>query len=176
MMKYQVRHRGRELAVEIDGEPPHYVLHIDGRRRSVDATTLGDRSLLSVLLDHASYLAHVVPVDGTPGHYEVSIGGKHARFHVLDELAAMAQQMHAPAASGRVVVHSPMPGLVVDVRVQPGDVVRPGSPLVVVEAMKMQNELASEVTGTVREVHAQVNQAVDSGAALVVIEADGSSA
>ena len=174
-MKYQVRHQGREFVVEVEGEPPCYVLHIDGRRATLDASMLGDRSLLNVLLDHVSYLAHVVPVAGTPGHFEVSIGGKQARFHVLDELAAMAQQMHAPAATGRVVVPSPMPGLVVDVRVRPGDAVRPGSPLVVVEAMKMQNELTSEVTGTVREVHAQVNQPVESGATLVIIEADASS-
>ena len=172
-MKYRVRHQGREFAVEVDGEPPRYALRIDGRPVMVDASTLGDRSLLSVLFDHQSYLAHVVPLPGAPGHFEVSIAGKHARFHVLDELAAMAQQMHAPAAAGRIVVQSPMPGLVVDVRVRPGDAVQPGTPLVVVEAMKMQNELTSEVLGTVREVHAQVNQAVDSGAALVVIEADG---
>ena len=175
-MKYQVRVQNQLFDVEVDGEAPLYVLRIDGRRATVDATTLGDRSLLSLLLDHVSYLAHVVPASDAPGSFDVSIGGKQVRVRVLDELAAMAQEMHAPAVQGQVVLRSPMPGLVVDVRVRPGDRVQAGSAVVVVEAMKMQNELASEVAGTVREVQAQVNQAVESGAPLVVIEADGSTA
>ncbi len=172
-MKYQVRAQDHQFEVEVGGEAPQYLLRIDGRQATVDACTLGDRSLLSVLLDHVSYLAHVVPVHAAPGAFDVSIGGKQVRIRVLDELAAMAQQMQAPAVQGRVVLRSPMPGLVIDVRVRPGDRVRAGSPLVVVEAMKMQNELASEVAGTVSEVQAQLNQAVESGATLVVIEADG---
>ena len=172
-MKYQVRAQERQFEVEVDGEAPHYFLRIDGRPATVDASTLGDRSLLSLLLDHVSYLAHVVPASSALGTFDVSIGGKQVRIRVLDELAAMAQQMHAPPVQGSVVLRSPMPGLVIDVRVRPGDRVRAGSPLVVIEAMKMQNELASEVTGTVREVQAQLNQAVESGAVLVVIEADG---
>ncbi len=171
-MKYHVQAQGREWLVEIEGDSPRYVLHIDGRRTLADVSKLGDPSLLSILLNNVSYLAHVVPTSDHPGAFEVSTGGKLAQVRVLDELAAMAQQMQPPQVQGRVIVQSPMPGLVVDVCVQPGDRVQRGSRLVVVEAMKMQNELTSEVTGTVREVPAQLNQAVESGATLVVIEAD----
>jgi biotin carboxyl carrier protein len=167
-----VRHGQRSFEVEIAGDPPHYSLSIDGRPTRADAATLGDESLLSILLEKVSYLAHVVPTGDKRGRLEVSIGGKSSQFQVLDELSAMAQQMHAPQAQGRVVLESPMPGLVVAVRTAPGDRVEPGTPLVVVEAMKMQNELASEVHGVVSEVQAQVNQAVDSGTPLVVIEAE----
>jgi len=171
-MKYQVRTQDREWLVEIEGESPVYVLHIDGRRILADVSKLGDPSLLSILLDNVSYLAHAVAANDNPGAFEVSIGGKLAQVRVLDELAALAQQMQPAQTQGRVVVQSPMPGLVVDVCVEPGDVVQRGSRLVVVEAMKMQNELTSEVAGTVREVTAQLNQAVESGATLLVIEAD----
>jgi biotin carboxyl carrier protein len=63
-----------------------------------------------------------------------------------------------------------MPGLVVELRVKPGDAVQVGQPLVVMEAMKMQNELVSESPGVVREVRVRLQQAVESGTELVVIE------
>lgn len=170
-MKYQVRYRQRSFEVEIHGEAPTYSLSIDGRAARADAAMLGDDSLLSILLENVAYLAHAVPTTDTAGQLEVSIAGKWCRFQVLDELSAMAQQLHAPQAQGRLVLESPMPGLVVAIRVAPGDRVEPGTPLVVVEAMKMQNELLSEVHGVVREVPAQLDQAVDSGAPLVIIDA-----
>jgi biotin carboxyl carrier protein len=173
-MKYQVRHGQRSFEVEIHGEPPHYTLSIDGHEAHADAATLGDDSLLSILLENVSFLAHAVPAGTSRGRLEVSIAGKSCTFDVLDELSAMAQQMHAPQAQGRVVLESPMPGMVVGIRVSPGERVEPGTPLVVVEAMKMQNELASEVHGVVHEVPARLNQPVESGAPLIVIEADGS--
>lgn len=175
-MKYTVKVGKQSFAVEVEGESPRYVLSIDGRRAAIDTARLGDESLLSVLLDHESFLAHVVPVEGRRGLYDVAIGGKVARLEVLDELAALAQQLHASETRGRFVLAAPMPGLVVEVRVRPGDRVEAGSPLVVMEAMKMQNELTSELAGTVREVPARVNAAVETGAPLVVVEAHGASA
>lgn len=171
-MKYKVAFGERRFEVEIRGAPPVYELVIDGRRARVDAAHLGDESLLSLLLDNDSYLAHVVPSEARRGAYDVSIAGKFARVEVLDELASMAQALHAPQNAGRFVLASPMPGLVVEVRVQPGDRVEVGSALVIMEAMKMQNELASEVAGHVTEVRARVGAAVESGAELVVVEAD----
>ena len=169
-MKYQVRYRQRSFEVEISGEPPHYLLHIDGRAMQSDAATLGDESLLSVLLDNVSFLAHAVPTGDVRGQIEVSIGGKSCKFEVLDELSAMAQQMHAPQAQGQIVLESPMPGLVVAIHVAPGDRVEPGSPLVVVEAMKMQNELVAPASGVVAEVSVKKGQSVNAGDALVAIE------
>jgi biotin carboxyl carrier protein len=170
-MKYQVRYGEREIEVDIEGEPPRYVLRLDGEPMRADVTTLGDPSLFSMLIENVSCLAHVVKA--APGVFEVSMGGKLARFEVLDQLAAMAQRMHAPSTGGDSVLRSPMPGLVVSVRVAPGDRVEPGTPLVVVEAMKMQNEMTSEVAGIVRAVHVREHQSVESGAELVRIDRDG---
>lgn len=171
-MKYEVRLGERSFEVEIGGVGPHYDLVIDGRCVQVDAERLGDASLLSILLENDSYLAHVVPAESRTGRFDVSIGGKVARLAVLDPLSVLADQLHAEGSSGSYVVEAPMPGLIVDVHVAPGDRVEVGTPLVVIEAMKMQNELASEVTGTVREVHARPQLAVESGAPLMAIEAD----
>ena len=66
-MKYEVRMGAKCFDVEIDGVAPRYVLHIDGRRVEVNAERLGDESLLSMLLDSHSYLAHVAPADSRRG-------------------------------------------------------------------------------------------------------------
>jgi len=171
-MKYQVRIGDRRFDVEIDGVAPEYALTIDGRALRVDAQRLGDASLLNVLLEHAAFLAHVVPVESRRGQLDVSIGGKVARLEVLDPLSVLAEQLQGETASLSYVLEAPMPGLVVEVHVAPGDRVAVGTPLVVIEAMKMQNELSSEVAGTVREVRASAQEAVESGAPLVAIEAD----
>ena len=171
-MKYTVRMQQRVFLVEITGEAPAYALTIDGEPFQVDAANLGDDSLLTMLLNGESVLAHTRHADSRRDAFDVSIGGKYRRLEVLDELASASYKLQEEKARGLFVLEAPMPGLVVAVRVQPGDRVEAGTPLVVMEAMKMQNELASEVAGIVREVRAKVDQAVDSGYELLVIEAE----
>jgi biotin carboxyl carrier protein len=73
-------------------------------------------------------------------------------------------------AEGRRAVRAPMPGRVVRVLVKPGDTVAARQPLVVVEAMKMENELRATAPGTIAEVHAREGMPVDAGAVLVVVQ------
>ena len=171
-MKYVVSWQDRTWEVEVSGSRPEYCVTIDGKEYPVDAHTLGDPSMLSVLLNHASFLTHVIPSTTSRDHWDVSMGGKFARIEVLDELSSMAKQMHAAQSGGSYVLNAPMPGLIVDIKVETGDRVEVGSPLIVMEAMKMQNELTSEIDGTVREIHTALQDAVESGAKLMEIEAD----
>jgi biotin carboxyl carrier protein len=76
----------------------------------------------------------------------------------------------AADAGGAYTVLSPMPGLIVDVKVAAGDTVEAGQAVVIMEAMKMQNELAADVGGVVKEVLVGPGSTVDSQAPLVVIE------
>jgi biotin carboxyl carrier protein len=170
-MKLVVRVPGRSFQVEVERRADAWAVVVDGKHLPVDVNHLGDPSLLTMLVGNRSVLAHTRVADSHRGLYDVSIGGRHRRLEVLDPLAAATQEARRGAASGRFALEAPMPGLVVAVRVQPGDAVQPGTPLVVMEAMKMQNELASDIAGLVREVHATVGQAVESGTELVVIEA-----
>lgn len=169
-MKYSVRVQGREFQVDIQGDGPAYRITIDGRPFEVNACSLGDDALLTMLLDNESHLAHTRIADARRGLVDVAIGGKYRRLEVLDELAAATAHAAGTNHQGRFVLEAPMPGLVVALRVKPGDVVEAGTPLVVMEAMKMQNELVSEAAGVVREVRVRLQQAVESGAELVVIE------
>jgi len=90
---------------------------------------------------------------------------------ILDE-----RRLRMRAAGGRFAVEgpqtivAPMPGKVVKVLVKVGDEVKEGQGLVVVEAMKMENELASPKDGVVKEIHAKENASVESGAKLLVVE------
>ena len=74
------------------------------------------------------------------------------------------------AGSGPQRVIAPMPGKVVRVLVKPGDAVAARQPVVVVEAMKMENELRASREGTVAEIHAREGMSVDAGALLLVIQ------
>lgn len=84
--------------------------------------------------------------------------------------APAAPKPAAPAAgAGGGAVCAPMPGTILDVKVKVGDAVKPGDVLLILEAMKMENELASDKAGTVKEVKVTKGQAVSGGDALVVI-------
>jgi biotin carboxyl carrier protein len=78
----------------------------------------------------------------------------------------------AAAATGPRPVRAPMPGLIVRVEVEPGQEVRAGQPIVIMEAMKMENELRAEAAGLVARVLVAAGQPVEKGAILVEFEAD----
>jgi biotin carboxyl carrier protein len=88
-------------------------------------------------------------------------------------VAALAQQVRAVAPVGPVLVRSPMPGRLVKILVRVGEHIAAGQPLVVVEAMKMENELRATRAGTVREIRCAEGSAVEAGQDLVVVEPAG---
>jgi biotin carboxyl carrier protein len=156
---------GRAVRVEVRGERGRYTVLLDGVTMAVDARPLGG-SLMSLILDGQS---HVAGVERGPGGYTV-----HLREDTLDvELADAARGAAATprkAAGGPLRITAPMPGRLIRVLVEPGQEVRAGQGLVVVEAMKMENELRAPRPGRVAEVHARERQAVETGALLVVLD------
>jgi biotin carboxyl carrier protein len=143
-----------------------------------------------ILVDGEPITAHLEEVEGTPivlltaggtlhrlavrrgeGRGQYAIWSDDHRFEVeaLDERRRAIQDMTGAAAAnaGPAPLVAPMPGLVVRVNVKPGDQVEAGQPLVVMEAMKMENELRSLSAGTVKSVRFQPGAAVEKGAVLV---------
>jgi len=97
--------------------------------------------------------------------------GRSVELELVDPLAHLAEQAHGEAGRhGRMVVSAYMPGRVVAVRTAVGEPVEAGQPLVVLEAMKMQNEIQSDRAGVVRVVHVSEGEAVEGGDPLVEIE------
>ncbi len=109
-----------------------------------------------VAIEHRGRGERIVHVDGRPIAVSFANGRDRSRVH--------------DAAAGPVRIESPMAGRVAKVLVAPGDEVVARQGLVIVEAMKMENELRAPRAGTVREVHAREGGSVDVGAVLVVIE------
>jgi biotin carboxyl carrier protein len=163
---------GRTVRVEVrrgagstPGLAEMYTVLLDGRRLEVDLHPAG-RGYLSLLVEGRS---SDVAIHRREDAFAVSL-----RDGILDvALAQGARGAAAPlrkAASGAVRVAAPMPGRLVRVLVQAGQDVAAGQGLVVMEAMKMENEIRAPRAGRVREVPVQERQAVETGALLVLLE------
>jgi pyruvate carboxylase subunit B len=131
----------------------------------------GTRAATWSLLPEGGGPAQVVDVDGSAPDLTVTVGGVSVPVRVLDARRKLAAQAAArPGQSGPLAVKSPMPGKVVKVLVREGEAVKMGQGLVVVEAMKMENELRAPRDGRVQKVSAVEGAAVESGQTLATLE------
>lgn len=116
------------------------------------------------------YECRVRSVDTAPGTSEVHVGQQEFQVTLNDPRRLSHAGVSGTLAAGRAAVIAPMPGRVVRVLVEVGSQVEAGAGLIVVEAMKMQNELKSPKAGIVTAVNAETGAAVNAGDTLVVIE------
>jgi biotin carboxyl carrier protein len=170
----------KNYIVEVDGQQHTAQLASDGHRAELaidggepapasSVPVLGGRAVAVTVGGHRR-LVHLSVADAR-GSLKATLDGRPVPLVVLDELRAHARQALG-AAAGSGTLAADIPGLVVDIRVEPGQAVQRGEPLIVVEAMKMQNELTAGISGKVAKVAVRVGQTVNPGDVLVVIEAD----
>ena len=170
-MHYDVDVGGRRRQITVARSGDGFAITVDGRPYHVDAARI-DAHTLSLVVDtvsRRSYEATVVP-DRVTGQLTVTVAGVAVpvtlnglrRWGHKDDTGASGSAPQRLATS--------MPGKIVRVLVKTGDTVRARQPLVVVEAMKMENELRAGRDGTVAEVHAREGLSVDAGALLIVIQ------
>lgn len=167
-MAYIVSVGERQLRVEAERleARPHddiYEVSVDDTTRKVSIARVSPTHL-SILVDNQSYNVEVSRVAET---YQVTVRDELFSFRVADEREYVSAGLHE---MGEVAVTAPMPGLVVDVVVKPGDSVEPKSKLLILEAMKMQNELASPKAGVVSDVLVKAGDSVNTGDKLVIID------
>jgi biotin carboxyl carrier protein len=155
---------GRTLRVEVRGRDGRYAVLVDGRALEVDAREAGPHGL-SLLVAGRS---HDVAVERREGGYRVAVGGEVVDVALLE--AARGAPVVRRAASGPSRVQAPMPGKLVRVLVTAGEEVGAGQGLVVMEAMKMENEIRAPRAGRVKEAPVREGQAVETGALLVLLE------
>jgi biotin carboxyl carrier protein len=166
-MRYTAVIGGEERIVEVTPRENGYRVSIGSDVLEVDAVHLAGGAL-SLIVGTRSYRCDVEP--GRDGRLSVLVGSTVYRLEVLDERKLRMRRAGGKfKVEGPQRVDAPMPGKVVRVLVKPGDEVQEGQGLVVVEAMKMENELKSPKTGKVTELHAVEGAAVESGAKLVVV-------
>ena len=172
-MKFGVKVESQEQRVNIEEQDGTYIVEVDGHRHAVDCRTAGHTDYLSLIIDNKSYLVESAPLNVDEGKYYANISGRRYDVEVLDERLIATRQAGVPVKNdGPHVIFSPMPGLIVEVRVKVGDRVTAGLPVAIMEAMKMQNQLVSEVDGVVTAVNVQSQDAVESQTPLIQIERD----
>jgi pyruvate carboxylase subunit B len=163
-MKYVVQVGEERVIVELEADGVHVG---DERLRAHLAEVEGTPVRLVAIGDEVHRV--LVRRRGERGRYTLWLDGYRYEVEALDERTRAIRDLSAASnvAAGPAPLLAPMPGLVVRVNVEPGAEVRAGQPLVVMEAMKMENELRSPADGTVKSVAARVGQAVEKGALLV---------
>jgi pyruvate carboxylase subunit B len=144
-----------------------YRISIDGVERIVDGRKLSGH-IYSLLFDNRSFTLDVANKDDM---YTVACEGKSFRLQLLDERRALRPgEGSSEGRDGGKHVRSFMPGKVVEVLVAVGDEVAKDQGLLIIEAMKMENEVRSTAAGKVREIRVAPGQAVESGELLIELE------
>ncbi len=163
-MKYIVRYGEREHVVEVLPEDGAWNIVVDGRAARVDSAELAPGAY-SILADGRS---REVAVEREGDQFRVRLGGDTLELTVLDEVRARTRRPErAAVARGPVSLKAPMPGLVVELKIAPGQAVKQGQPVIVIEAMKMQNELVAPADGTVEKIHVDARQSVEANQPLI---------
>jgi biotin carboxyl carrier protein len=167
-----------KLRAEIDGERHEVQIRIDGARvfAQIDGRSYQLEARVSkpgfhlLMLEGRVYECLVDADAGRREIAEVHIGGRDFAVTLIDPKRLRGGQSAGAQAAGAAQVVAPMPGKIVRVLVEEGAQVEAGDGIVIVEAMKMQNELKSPRAGTVTTLHAQAGATVNVGEVLAVIE------
>jgi len=171
-VKYSVMVAGRTFEVEVDG----HAATVDGQRLEAHLAPVPGTPLHHLLLAGHSWTVAAQALEGVgeEGGQRWVLGAVGQRFDVeaVDERTRQIRALTGTRrpAHGSGIIAAPMPGLVVRVEVTPGQRVEAGAGLVVVEAMKMENELRAPRAAVVAAVHVAAGQTVEKGASLVTLE------
>ena len=163
-MKYVVQVGAERVDVELDARG----ITVNGETVQARLADVPGTPVQLVTIGDATHRV-VARRTGGKGRYTLRMDGWRFEVEALDERSRTIRDLSNASAksAGPAPLVAPMPGLVVRVLVQPGDAVAAGQGLVVMEAMKMENELRAATAGTVRAVHARPGAAVEKGALLV---------
>ena len=170
--KYLVR-LGYELKeVEVEDEPDGLRVRINGKWHNARLEQVGQSALYALLIDgHPHELFAEERAEGYDivigwDRYSVAVGTRDRR----EPPAPPSGQTLEEHPAGGWVVLSPMTGVVIEVRAKTGDEVAEGDVIMVIEAMKMNNELRAQRAGTVREIYVEAGQRVEPGMSLLVLQ------
>ena len=168
-MKYYVEVDERTFELDFQEEDELLYVHLGESRLTLDLRQISQPSLYSLLVDNRSY---EIFVEARGDEFNVLIGGEMFQLKVQDEWTRRLAniQRKSGVETGELAVVAPMPGAVVAIEVSPGDEVKRGQGLVILSAMKMENEIKSPRVGRVKSVDVSAGQTVEQGRTLVVLE------
>jgi biotin carboxyl carrier protein len=166
-MKYVTTIDEKQYEVEILG--PGQV-SVNGQLYEVDFQSVSGQPIYSLLVNGQSHQAHVYP--GDEGTLQVLLRGALYTATIEDEREKRLKVAGGvgTAATGEFTMRAPMPGLIVKVSVNEGDVVKKGDVLVILESMKMQNELKSPRDGKVARIQVKAGDSVEQRQSMLSVE------
>ena len=167
-MKYYAKVNGKEHVVEVVERLGELIVKVDGKPLDMSYRQIDDGGQVALSIGNLSY---GVSIDGGRHKGAATIAGQRYNLEIEDERERAAHAAERESQKGGGTVKSVMPGVVVKLLVKEGDSVEKGQPLLILEAMKMQNEIAAPSNGTVKSLHVKEKEAVASGAKLVTLSA-----
>jgi biotin carboxyl carrier protein len=165
-MKYISTVNGKEFAIEIEDERH---ITVNGRQLKVDFNSVSGQPVYSLLVDGKSFESFVYPGEDK---WEVLLMGRQFPVMVEDE---REKRLRAAAGSsvsetGKFYLKSPMPGMVVSIPVEEGQEIVQGQVVLILESMKMQNELKSPRDGTVGRIRVKPGESVEQRQTLLSVK------
>ena len=165
-MKFEAYLDNQSLPVEINQSGPRVELQIQGEYYKADIFDVSP-GRYSIIWGGKVFDVHVDALRN--GEFHVSLRDRRIALELVDPRKLKSLRQRHADSSGEVSISSPMPGKVVRLLVTEGQSVEPGQGVVVVEAMKMQNELKAPRSGTVKSLNAHEGKTVNAGEELMVI-------
>lgn len=161
---YQAQFDGKTFTLELQAEG----MQVNGQKLEWDLVALG-AGQFHIRYQQRSYPAEVVRIDRETKTVELKVKGQRYSVRLRDDVDVLMEKMGMSAAGSSKVnsIKAPMPGLIIDLRVQAGDEVKPGDALLILEAMKMENILKSPGAGTVKKVRIKKGDSVEKGQVLI---------
>jgi biotin carboxyl carrier protein len=170
-MKLTAEISGEKLELEVKQEGERVVAEVNDRRYEVEARAVASQPGVYLLLSEGRvYECRVAQVGAKREAVEVTIGSRAYAVALTDPKRLRGGQSAGALHDGTAQIVAPMPGKVVRVLVEEGTEVEAGAGLVVVEAMKMQNEMKSPKAGKVTSINVTVGATINAGDVLAVVE------
>jgi len=167
-VQYEIDVNGRIRQVAVNRVGGAFDVSVDGRTWRVDAARIDAKSMSLVVHPGAASYDVGIATDAATGLLSVRVGTTHVAVALNGRRGRRDDAGHA--ATGPQRITAPMPGKVVRVPAHAGDAVRARQTIVVIEAMKMENELKATRDGIVSELHASEGASVEAGSLLAVIQ------
>jgi acetyl/propionyl-CoA carboxylase alpha subunit len=157
----------KEYLIDITEDSQNiFTVKIDDEKHTVDFAQTGD-NLYSIIIDGRSY---DVDITEKGDSFSVLSDGDHYDVEVLDEMKRLMKLRTSAGIEGRQVIEAQMPGMIWKVLVEEGQEVEAGQPLLILVAMKMENEIKAPKAGVVQELFVKPDQTVAAGDKLAVVE------
>jgi len=150
----------------IEQENNIFQVTINDEKHLVDFAQI-EESIYSIIIDNKSY---AVDLNEKGDSFEILINGDYYYVEILDEIKKMLKEKKLIEAEGKQILEAPMPGTITKILVDEGVDVEKGQPLLILVAMKMENEIKSPKKGKVSKIYVKPNEAVTSGAKLIIID------